>query len=84
MKNWVHEIVQTIKKPDYIVQDAIHPNRNNYYRSVVKKRGKEITEEFIKVVVEFADQDVGNLITAFPDNNKKPNETIIWTPQKPK
>jgi len=78
MQEWMRRVTLTIEKPDFISEDVDRRNRHNYYR-LVKNRQK-----FIKVVVEFADEDVGNVITAFAANNLKPKEPIIWEPERTK
>lgn len=78
MANWVQRVIDAIKKPTCITQDAGHHNRNNYYRLVVRKKGARRIRQYTKVVVEFADVDVGSLITAHPDNNITKAESILW------
>lgn len=77
MKDSEKRIKQAIIKPIFITQDAQYPKRQNYYKSNGRKG-------YIKVVVEFTDEDVGDVVTAFPTDNIKKSETEIWKQQKPK
>jgi hypothetical protein len=65
----VDEIEQTIKRPNYIAQDAIDDERLVYYRTYRRRP----QHRMIKVVVE-ADE----VITAYRVNRLKQGETIIW------
>ena len=74
MEGWEDEVQKTIKKPTFgIYQDAKRSERHIYYRLYTKK------DHYIKVVVSFADEEKGEVITAFPTNNMKAGEKLIWT-----
>lgn len=67
------EVKVTIQKPTFgIYEDANRAERNIYYRLFSGK------ERYMKVVVSFSDKD-GTVITAFPTNNMKSGEKLIWT-----
>ena len=76
MKGWEKSVKRSVQKPIFITQDAHYPKRQNYYRRNGRKG-------YIKVVVEFMDEDVGDVITAFPDDNIKKGETETWNQDKP-
>jgi hypothetical protein len=65
----VNEIAQTIRRPDYIAQDAIDYLRLVYYRTYQRQPQRWM----IKVVVE-----EGEIVTAYRVTRPKQGETILW------
>jgi hypothetical protein len=69
------DIKLTIQDPEFgfIYQDANRPERHIYYRLTAKR------DRYIKVVVEFDENQSGRVITAFPTSSGKSGEKLIWT-----
>ena len=67
-------VKETIQTPylGFIYQDRDYPERNIYY-SLDSSR-----EYYVKVVVEFSSEDVGEVITSFLTDSPKPGEGMIW------
>lgn len=77
MAGWEAEIQNAIKSPYIgVYQDNDFKNRNVYYGL---SGGKE---RYIKVVVEFQEQNYGEVITAFPTDSPKSGERLIWPKSK--
>jgi hypothetical protein len=73
MTGWESEVMAAIQTPTIgIYQDAESENRHIYYML------PEGRKRYIKVVVDFDDQAVGTVITAFPTDSPKPGERLIW------
>ncbi len=73
MSGWEEEIKKAIEKPTFgIYQDANREERHIYYCLTTKK------DRYIKVVVGFGENE-GVVITAFPTNNMKSGEKLLWT-----
>lgn len=68
------EIENTIKNPylGLIFSDVLKDYRNIYYR-------KQNESYYIKVVVDFAVDGVGAIVTAFRADSCKKGEKLIWT-----
>jgi hypothetical protein len=72
MAGWEDRVRKTIENPTYgIYEDAAHPKRRIYYSMHSSKT------RYLKVVVQF-DAASGILITAFPTNDMKAGEYLIW------
>jgi hypothetical protein len=71
---WIELIKKTIREPlGYIYLDANFPLRHVYYH-LIKSRGR-----YLKVVVEFKDEKSdGRVISAYPVDNAKDGERILW------
>ncbi len=65
----VNLIRQTVKKPDYIAQDALDSERLVYYYTYQRSPQRWM----IKVVVERDE-----IVTAYRVNRLKQGETILW------
>jgi hypothetical protein len=65
----VDEIAQTVRKADYITQDALDPERFVYYRTY----RRQPQHWMIKVVVEASE-----VVTAYRVTRLKRGETILW------
>lgn len=65
----VGEIEETVRKPEYIMQDVINVNRLIYYRTYQRRPQHWL----IKVVVE--DKEV---VTAYRVKRVKQGEMILW------
>jgi hypothetical protein len=65
----VNEIAQTIRRPDYIAQDALDYLRLVYYRTYQRQPQRWM----IKVVVED-----GEVVTAYRVMRLKQGESILW------
>jgi hypothetical protein len=74
MENWLPIIIKALKEPHYICKDSIKEDRNVYYMFYQYKDNK-----YIKIVVRFVSEKKGFVISAFPTDNGKEGETIIWT-----
>ncbi|MBZ0283490.1 MAG: hypothetical protein K8L97_22330 [Anaerolineae bacterium] len=72
MEDCEEEVKQAIEAPviGIIYCDAHNVNRNIYYRK--RKSG------YLKVVVQFDENGLGEVITAFPVSYPKSGEKIIW------
>lgn len=75
MKGREDPVKAAIEKPNPLIiyQDRDFPNRHIYY-SIWASRPR-----YIKVVVEFVDNQNGEVITAFMSDNPKAGEHILWT-----
>ena len=74
MDGWEEYVAKAIEKPTFgIYEDANRPERNIYYLLHTKR------DRYIKVVVSFDNEDKGVVITAFPSDNMKAGEKLIWT-----
>ncbi len=66
-------VEETIRSPHlFIYEDRDYPERNLYYWLHSSRR------YYIKVVVEFKDHTIGEVITAFKTDSPKSGEKIIW------
>ena len=73
MAGWESDLITAIERPTYgIYQDNQVENRHVYYRL---HEGKN---RYLKVVVEFDEDNVGSVITAFPTDSPKVGEKLIW------
>lgn len=73
MVGWEEDIRRTIEEPSIgIYQDADFEDRNIYYRL---HKGKD---RYIKVVVAFDENGLGEVITAFSTDTPKSGEKLIW------
>ena len=68
-------IEQTIHAPKCIYQAHVRQNREIFYSL---PKGKK----YVLVVVEFADSNVGNVVTAFYSDSIKPKDRLIWPQPK--
>jgi hypothetical protein len=67
------EVIATIEHPDIgIFRDADYENRDVYYR---RRKGRAY---FIKVFVEFEEEEHGRVVTAFLTDSTKSGERWIW------
>ncbi len=75
MQDDLDSVRRTIVDPDFIIQDADFPARQNFYR-----RGAHfaLPHDYIKVVVEFRSLVLGRLVTAYPVDRRKPAEHVLW------
>ena len=71
-EEWKSVVIETIKDPIMICQDADFENRHCYYR-LIKNHGR-----YMKVVVAFDSEGSGEVVTATPANNGKAGEKSIW------
>jgi hypothetical protein len=75
MDGYEDEVKQAIEAPtEGIFQDAVRTERHNYYLRLPRSR------KYIKVVVDFSDEDGGQVITAFKTDSVKQSETLLWQP----
>lgn len=74
MKDWLPIITKAIKKPHFICKDSVKEDRNVYYMFYQYEDNK-----YIKVVVRLSSSKKGFVISAFPTDNGKVGEVIIWT-----
>lgn len=66
-------VVKAITDPTYgIYADKDYPERSIYY---FRKSSKPL---YVKVVVKFSDDGVGEVITAFMTDSLKSGEKMIW------
>lgn len=73
MEGYEEEVKQAIEAPDPgIFQDKERAERNNYYLRLPRSR------KYIKVVVDFSDENEGKVITAFKTDSVKRGEKLIW------
>lgn len=77
-KWWMHEFEQLIHRavenPSFINYDAKYSNREVFYASGLIPA----TGEFLKVVVQFDEPDVGWTVTAYPMTKPKTGERKRW------
>ena len=71
-----HLVEQVIVNPDFIYRDIGDPQKENYYARVFA----HLSNDFLKVVVDFSQGDHGFVVTAFPTNKPKSGETLLWMP----
>jgi len=74
MRGWEEEVKAAVERPTFglIYQDTENENRHIYYLL------REHTRRYIKVVVDFEDQDLGIVVTAFQTSSGKSGEKLIW------
>lgn len=74
MNGWEDDVKEAIQDPTLgcIYQDAEREDRCIYYR--LNRRNNS----YIKVVVNFDSNGLGNVITAFPTSAPKSGEKLIW------
>jgi hypothetical protein len=72
MVNYLDEIKKAIEEPflGFIYGDAVNEKRQIYY-------GKAVDVRYVKVVVEFDDEE-GTVITAYLTTGMKKGEKLIW------
>ena len=66
------EVAEGVAKANWIYQDRLKENRNIYYHR------RNSPPRYIKVVVDFDENWVGSIVTAFPTDSPKPGEIWIW------
>lgn len=64
-----------IEHPDAIYRDAIHWDRECYYRGGLLVRRPAL---FVKVVVEYSSGTSGRVVTAYPTDSFKSGEVQLW------
>ncbi|HLY25589.1 MAG TPA: hypothetical protein VKQ72_04575 [Aggregatilineales bacterium] len=73
MRGLENEVKLAIEKPSIgIFQDSSLSSRSIYY---LRQTG---TPRYLKAVVEFDDNDIGEVITAFLTDAPKSGERLIW------
>ena len=73
MSKYKDEVIAAIEKPDYgVFQDAQYPDRQVYYR----RQGTKA--RYVKVVVDFSNEESGKVVTAFFTDSMKSGEKWIW------
>jgi hypothetical protein len=73
MEGYEDEVKEAIESPtEGIFQDAARPERHIYYLRLPQSR------KYIKVVVNFEDEDSGYVVTAFKTDSIKQSETLLW------
>jgi len=75
MSGWHIRVKHVIEKPvTGIYRDADYETRNVYYGHITLHRRRM----YLKVIVEFDENNRGTVITAFPADSPKPGESLIW------
>jgi len=74
MEDEIDLVKETIKSPHppFIYQDRDFPDRHIYYRLA------DTRDYYIKVVVKFSDDNIGEVITAFMPDSPKDGEVMLW------
>ncbi len=72
MQNQEAAVKEAIEKSIGIYQDAHFEDRQIYYFRLKTK------PRYLKVVVQFDTEEIGNVITAFPADSAKSGEKMIW------
>lgn len=71
-------VVETLKTPDEVYEDALYENRNLYFKT--DSRATYGTKFLTKVVVEFGENTAGEIITAYPTNTKGSVGDVVYKP----
>lgn len=74
MKDWLPLVKKTLENPHFICIDEDKKGREVYYLFHQYKANK-----YIKVIIKLGSNNKGYLISAFPTDNGKDGEKIIWT-----
>ena len=73
MDGWEGEVMETIINPNAcIYQDGSQPHKHFYYRRLEGK------PRYMKVVVSFAGNGPGEVVSAYPTDSGKTGEKLIW------
>ncbi|MCJ7623954.1 MAG: hypothetical protein MUO76_10660 [Anaerolineaceae bacterium] len=75
MRNKENVVAKAVENPKFICQDVDEEDRQIYYYFPYSKNNL-----YMKVVVRFNKEDLGEVITAFPTDSCKPGEKVLWMP----
>jgi hypothetical protein len=76
MEGAEEDVADAIVNPLWISEDRLRANRNVYYAL------RSDPPRYLRVVVEFDKDYVGDVKTAFPASSGKPGEKWIWPQSK--
>lgn len=74
MDQYLHLVERAIMQPTLVFRDKEFPRRECFYLACAR----EFVDEFLKVVIEYNEDNDGRVITAFAHQDSTAGETRIW------